>query len=68
MYPHSKSTSEMNKDYTKYKAHQLLNDDYFLESIINLRLFRLLRTINSGNNFRTKTNPLNRRCRLHTLS
>lgn len=22
----------MNKDYTKYKVHQLLNDDYFLES------------------------------------
>lgn len=22
----------MNKDYTKYKAHQLLSDDYFLES------------------------------------
>lgn len=22
----------MNKDYTQYKAHQLLNDDYFLES------------------------------------
>ena len=35
MYPHSKSTSEMNKDYTKYKAHQLLNDDYFLESILH---------------------------------
>lgn len=25
----------MNKDYTKYKAHQLLNDDYFLESILH---------------------------------
>lgn len=35
MYPHSKSTPEMNKDYTKYKAHQLLNDDYFLESVLH---------------------------------
>ena len=25
----------MNKDYTKYKAHQLLNDDYFLKSVLH---------------------------------
>lgn len=25
----------MDKDYTKYKAHQLLNDDYFLESVLH---------------------------------
>lgn len=25
----------MNKDYTKYKAHQLLNDDFFLESVLH---------------------------------
>ena len=35
LYPYCKSTPEMNKDYTKYKAHQLLNDDYFLKSVLH---------------------------------